>query len=386
MKIVFVKIHISEPNTGVSKKIFNQIQNLSDLGLDARLVLITDDKTRYADHKFLECIEIKNISHENSLITIIQRQLITGKILKNIIKSLNSLDILYFRFPFPTFFLPLNFLKSHRGCKIVSEHNNIEYKEFISEKNYSFFLYDFFFGTFIRKQMDGMIGVTNEITLYELIKRGGPRVPHLTVGNGINVCEYPLKDFTPFSGSELRILCIAHISSWHGWDRLLRGVQLYTGNVKVSVNIIGDGNELPYLEKLVNNLNISDSVEFYGFLAGTDLNEIVNKCHIAVGSLGIHRKGLTQTSELKAREYCTRGIPFIIACADQDFNDSFPYILRIPGDETPVDIEEVIEFTETVYKDPEHPKKMRTYATEHLDWTVKIKQLKSFLETLCHGR
>lgn len=32
--------------------------------------------------------------------------------------------------------------------------------------------------------------------------------------------------------------------------------------------------------------------------------------------------------------------------------------------------------------DPGHPQKMRSYAEEHLDWSVKMKKLKGFLEAL----
>jgi hypothetical protein len=36
----------------------------------------------------------------------------------------------------------------------------------------------------------------------------------------------------------------------------------------------------------------------------------------------------------------------------------------------------------TVYEDFDHPQKMRAYASKNLDWSVKMKKLKSFLETL----
>ena len=45
-------------------------------------------------------------------------------------------------------------------------------------------------------------------------------------------------------------------------------------------------------------------------------------------------------------------------------------------------IEKVIDFAQKLYEDPWHPQKMRTYATEHLDWSVKMSSLKTFLEAL----
>jgi len=101
-----------------------------------------------------------------------------------------------------------------------------------------------------------------------------------------------------------------------------------------------------------------------------------------VGSLGIHRIGLKEASILKAREYCARGIPFIYGIADPDFPADFPYILHLPADESPIDIEQVITFADRVLADPDHPQKMHRYAEEHLDWSVKMKRLKDFLEAL----
>ena len=144
----------------------------------------------------------------------------------------------------------------------------------------------------------------------------------------------------------------------------------------------GDGSELPHLQKLANDLGIADHVLFHGFLTGKTLDDLFDQCPIAVGSLGIHRIGLTEASILKAREYCARGIPYVIACIDPDFPVDFPWVLRVPADESPVDIEKIIGFAQTVCADLDHPQKMRAYALEHLDWSVKMKKLKSFLERL----
>jgi glycosyltransferase involved in cell wall biosynthesis len=156
----------------------------------------------------------------------------------------------------------------------------------------------------------------------------------------------------------------------------------YRGPINITLHIAGDGPEVPALKKIIDELGIAGKVVFHGFSHGKDLDTLFNTCQIAIGSLGLHRMGLTEASVLKAREYCAWGIPFIITCTDPDFSDDFPFILRIPADETPVDLETVIEFAHRVCKDHDHPRKMRTYAAEFLDWSVKMKRLKAFLETL----
>lgn len=45
----------------------------------------------------------------------------------------------------------------------------------------------------------------------------------------------------------------------------------------------------------------------------------------------------------KNREYAARGIPFIYSETDEDF-DPMPYIMKVPADESPIDIHRLIRF------------------------------------------
>jgi len=124
---------------------------------------------------------------------------------------------------------------------------------------------------------------------------------------------------------------------------------------------------------LTKELNLEKYVIFHGTKTGEDLDKVVDECDIAFGSLGLHRI-LTDASTLKAREYCARGIPFVMASYDQDFSEAFPFVYRIPKDETPVDVSQVIKWYENLIK--EHPKysmEMRRYAEENLSWDAKMK-------------
>ena len=57
-------------------------------------------------------------------------------------------------------------------------------------------------------------------------------------------------------------------------------------------------------------------------------------------------------------------------------------MVYLPADESPIEIEDVLAFAKDVCADPDHPEKMRRYARENLDWSVKTKRLKGFLERL----
>jgi len=285
------------------------------------------------------------------------------------------------RIQYPSLLLS-RLLSRVRTCKIVIEYQTIEPVEYRLNGKYLYLFIDLFHGDAIRKYSDAIVGVTDEITQYQLNRSGITNKPHITIGNGFDVASVPVRDARHYDTTELYLLCVANVSKWHGLDRLLKGIAEYRGNTRIIFHIVGDGDEILPLIQLVEKLNIRNLVKFHGFKTGKELDTLFNTCHVAVGSLGIHRLGLHEASILKAREYCARGIPYIIACADPDFPDDFPYIHRVSPNDSPLDIEKIIEFSQTAYTDPDHPEKMREYALEHLDWSVKMKTLKAFLETL----
>jgi len=97
------------------------------------------------------------------------------------------------------------------------------------------------------------------------------------------------------------------------------------------------------------------------------LDEVFNQCQFAIGSLGRHRSGITVIKTLKNREYATRGIPFIFSEQDSDF-DYQPYVLKAPADETPIDIQKIIDFLNHFTMKPEDIRK----TVECLSWKIQM--------------
>ncbi len=233
---------------------------------------------------------------------------------------------------------------------------------------------------YLLKRTDGIIGITDEITQYAMNRSSNSEKPCITIGNGFNVTSVLARKPVSFTGDELHLLCVANVNYWHGLDRLLEGLSSYSGSSGVVLHIVGDGYGLPYIRQMTENIGITDKVIFHGFMSGRELDDLFNQCHIAIGSLGIHRIGLNVASTLKVREYCARGIPFVYGVSDPDFPTAFPYVLQVPADESPIDIERVLIFARTVCGDQDHSQKMRSYAEEHIDWSVKTKGMGNFLE------
>ncbi len=367
---------------GVFKKELAKITLLKKLGLDCEVTFFAN-QNKYIFNSDIK-IKIIKIDENLNLIQRIRRARYIAHVIGNQIKNLDYPDCVLFRYPYHILYYSKNILKKKRRCKVVFEHNTKESDEFklLTGCFSQIFLQEIFLGRFIRSQADAIVGVTNEITQYQLKRCHNPDKPHITIGNGIDVASVPLRHHPPLITTELHLIFVANVSRWHGIDRLIRGLATNDGKTAIILHVAGEGAELPNLKKLVNDYGLAKKVIFHGFVTGQSLDELFNACHIAVGSLGLHRVGLKESSTLKVREYCARGIPWIIACQDPDFPDDFPYIHRIHADESPVNCEELLEFAKRVCKDPEHPQKMRDYAMDHLDWSIKMKKLKEFLEKL----
>ena len=120
---------------------------------------------------------------------------------------------------------------------------------------------------------------------------------------------------------------------------------------------------LPIIEKY----HLQDRIVFHGTLFGKELDDVFNQCQFAIGSLGRHRSGITVIKTLKNREYATRGIPFIYSEQDSDF-DQQPYVLKAPADESPLDIQQIIDFMDRFTMKPEEIRK----TVEHLTWKIQM--------------
>ena len=115
---------------------------------------------------------------------------------------------------------------------------------------------------------------------------------------------------------------------------------------------------------------MEDYVILYGKQHGKTLDQIFNWCDMGIGSLGRHRVGIQQIKTLKNREYAARGIPFVYSETDSDF-DNRPYVLKAPPDESPIDIQQVIDFYKNLNMSPIEIRE----SIQDLSWTNQMKHV-----------
>lgn len=386
-KIVYITLNDPLKSPGVYNKevrfckVFGKLckdYEIEFLGFN--LIPFNNREYQVKDTEYLKMINLK-LNKNQKFLNFFLRNRYFIKEIQNIVRD-NKPDLLLMRYTTTRLILPFNPKKYNNKLIFVTEHQTKEIEEMKNNIIDRMFIpLEVLKSKIFLKNVDGIIGVTKEIAEYE-IKKIRRNIPYFVLTNSIDVEIYSLKNYMPFNGKDLNILFVASkTSKWHGLDRLLKGLYNYKGKVKIKLNVVGDITK--DILNMVSFLGLRNNVVFHGIKFGKELDELYDISHIAIGSLGIHREGLKYASTLKVREYMARGIPFIISHVDEDIDNDFPFYLKVPDNDDPLDMELVIKFVENIYKNyVDFSNIMRNYAIKRMDYKVKLSNLLRFLINL----
>jgi len=131
---------------------------------------------------------------------------------------------------------------------------------------------------------------------------------------------------------------------WQGLDKVIRLADILGENYVF--HIIGNSNGEKNLENVI----------YHGYLQKAEYEKVLKECHIGIGTLAAHRKGLQEACALKVREYIAYGLPVILGYKDTAFIDETPkWVLEVPN------AEDSLENTETIEQIKEFIKNMKNY-------------------------
>lgn len=206
-------------------------------------------------------------------------------------------------------------------------------------------------------------------------------VPVINIENGIDCEAITKRNYQASTKNEVRLIFVAVFSKWHGIDRLINGIDVYykrkERHTDVKLTLIGSSDEIDNIINSEEFSRVKEHVRILGAKYGSELDREYDQADIAVSSLGMHRIGLKYGSTLKTREYCAKGIPFIYGYIEKGINSDCKYALRIPADESPVDIEAVISFFKNIQNYP-YEKELQEFAKKY-DWKVQMAKVFSKL-------
>lgn len=171
-------------------------------------------------------------------------------------------------------------------------------------------------------------------------------IPTIVIPNGFDFSTMNLSQ-EKLPTDALHIIAVSSMREWHGYERFLEGMKNYYqagGTRNMVLHLVGNGRECPKYRSLVSEYGIQEHVVFEGAMQGNALDAVYEKCAIGIDSLARHRSGIDVLSSLKSREYGAKGIPMINSCKIDILEDDFRYLLRVPADESPINMDEVFCF------------------------------------------
>lgn len=368
MKILFLIFHGFEESNGISKKIRYQVKALGECGADVRVCWLDDahgQKRRMINDTVLQ-------DYGTGL---------RGKILKRTglsciarYVSQNDIDLVYVRSDHNTtpFLIRLLQRLHCAGSKVVMEIPTYPYDQEYKGLPWGYqrvIFMDKMLRRFMARYIDKIVTFSSHTAIFGR--------PTIRIANGIDFEAVPLrKQLTPPDG-KLHFIAVATVHPWHGFDRAIQGMNAYYSAhpdaADVVLHIVGQGvpKVMDEYRRLAEESSAKESILFHGPLFGDALDEVFNRCCLGIGSLARHRSGITHLRSLKNREYAARGIPFVYSEIDDDFEE-MPYVMKIPADETPLDIAAVADFCRSLTLMSEE---IRASIVGKLSWKTQMKHI-----------
>ena len=260
----------------------------------------------------------------------------------------NEIEFVYIRSNHNANLFTIHMVKQMKqaGMKIVMEIPTYPYDpEYKAQGMSNQIFQDKIFRNQLAKHLDGIVTFSDYKEIF------GQRT--INISNGIDFNSVPLKTTQNNTSQELNLIGVAEIHQWHGFDRVIKGLAEYYSKHQdyiVKFHIVGyffsaEG-EVAF-KRIISDYHMENYVILYGKQHGRSLDQIFDRCDMGIGSLGRHRVGIHKIKTLKNREYAARGIPFVYSEIDSDF-DSRPYVLKVPADESPLNIGQVVDFYKSV--------------------------------------
>lgn len=209
-------------------------------------------------------------------------------------------------------------------------------------------------------------------------------IPAIKIVNGIDVDGVKKRNPIYSNDGTLHICAVAGFKEWHGYERVIEGVREYYKNGgKRNLVFHFAGGVLPEYLQLVEKYGLEEHFIFYGYKQGEELDEIYDKCTLALGSFGMYKIGINMACNLKSREAVARGIPMVTGCPTDIFvKEKYRYFLEFPNDPSVVDIKKIIDFNDEIYKEGEETvlNTIRQYAYDNISMDTAMKDVIDFFK------
>ena len=348
IKILFLIFHGFNEANGISKKIRYQVKALRACGTDTRLCYydIAPD-----GHRLWKAEEQVIADLGTGKMAKIKKRISFHPICEYARRE--GIDIVYIRSYHNANPFTIKMVKQlkRQGTKVIMEIPTYPYdQEYITFRMKLELMVDKCFRNSLARHLDAIVTFSDACNIFG--------ADTIRISNGVDFDAIPLKKQFNNNPSELHLIGVAEVHYWHGYDRLIHGLAEYyrtNPDFKVYFHLVGDLNRQLERQDILPAIR-ENKLENYGIMHGArhgkDLEEIFELSDFGIGSLARHRSGIDKIKTLKNREYAARGLAFTYSETDEDF-DRQPYVLKVPADESPIDIKQIVKFYRSLSVSPE---------------------------------
>lgn len=394
-RLIYVYTAAGVKPGSVQTKVINQIKALNQDGVVCKGLFFTTDEAEHLSNEFYEFIKVPRIG--KVFFRSFKQKKAYHQAVKNYLFN-NGIQADYYYFRYPGSSPQLSALAKALKKKIIFEHVTAEVPEHKLYARYKPFewnvsnilgrieflwipvLQEKLFGRGIRKR--ALFGIANSqgIADYENQVSGSEYV-RLISGDAVNTSDFKIR--TPeLSKDEFNLIFLKGAvteADFNGLDRVFNGIKQYRGEKKLKMYLFGSN--LVSEKEMVRKLGIESNVHFGDFVNKQEIDELINHMHIGISALGVHRKGIRDTTTIKSREYTARGLPFVYGHIDPDFSFNptakmFSY--QIAGEDTPLNFEEILNWYQKLDVTGVLST-MRNYSETWLDYKIKMKKILDLL-------
>lgn len=368
MKILFLIFHGFSEANGISKKIHYQVAGLKANGHDVDLCYYAVDEV--TGHRFRMINDTKLEDYGAGAWAKLKKRTCYGAIRQYITN--NDIQFVYVRSDHNANPFTIHFFKQLKknGIKTVMEIPTYpydqEYEGFPLQTRIELYT-DKCFRRILAKQLNHIITFSDYPQIFG--------APTICISNGIDFKQIKIKESRNDTHNKIHFIGVAEVHYWHGYDRMIKGIGEYyrqSPTKEVYFHIIGGvcQADKEIFQSIISEYDIEKYILFHGQKSGKELDDLFEECDMAIGSLARHRSHIDKIKTLKNREYAARGIPFIYSETDEDF-EAMPYILKVPADETAIDVSHVLSFYDQLSYTAEDIRN----SIQHLSWKEQMKKV-----------
>ncbi len=355
MKSIFLLTNIYDDNIeiGITKKVHQQIEALLSLGFDKICytsyfndgigVIDFNSREIIYKEKYKMAANLRNVTKNYEL----------KRMAYNYLNAIGiQFDFVYCRYIFfDQLFLKFLKIAKCNSNKIILEAHSFPIYSKHDFMMYPIYLMDRLYRNKCSRYIDCVAAISDRKNIFG--------INTVSIDNGINQSLYPLKK-SKIKSNEIILVFVGYEYNVHGLDRLLKGLKNYCLEKKdYTIKLYLVGKLLSSTRKKIIKYNLQKYVIITGVLSGDELDRIFDQADIGIGGLAPYRRNSHIGTGLKTKEYFARGLPVCIAGRSLTFNSCCKYILEIPNNSSPVNIDELVTFYESLYESKDFNKEIK---------------------------